>query len=121
MNDIVSLCEDVIKAHADYENDDQIHNEDLHMKDIEEKERELFAHLQELYGEEIDLSQRYYSSTEISRMTGWSRQRVHINMKKGRIPKPDLYYWKKPLWSKERVDEIVGSIKELDMKRRKGS
>ena len=45
--------------------------------------------------------------TEVGKMLGWTRQKVHTYWKRGKIPEPTSYIGNRPVWTLEQICEWI--------------
>jgi len=53
---------------------------------------------------------RFLGNLEVANELGWSRQRVHVNYKRGNLPKPYAYVGKKPVWKPETIEAFKNAL-----------
>ena len=51
----------------------------------------------------------YLLASQIAEIIGekWSRQRVHVELKRGKFPNPDKYVSNQPMWMRETVEWFI--------------
>jgi hypothetical protein len=55
---------------------------------------------------------RLYGQAEFAIELGWDRRKLNTYYGRGLLPKPATYAGKRPLWTKEQIDEYKQKIEE---------
>jgi len=55
---------------------------------------------------------RLFGITDISEKLGWSKQRVHVYWKRGKLPEPATHIGGRPAWTAFQVEQIKKKIEK---------
>lgn len=58
--------------------------------------------------------QTFLKASQVAELLGprWSRQRVHVELKRGTFPDPATYAGNQPLWTEEQIQKYKGMKRE---------
>ncbi|NLW56960.1 MAG: hypothetical protein GX050_10195 [Firmicutes bacterium] len=61
---------------------------------------------------------QFYGQVEFARELGgnWSRQKIAVYYSRGLLPEPVGYVGKRPLWTKEQIEEFKKKLKEKEQR-----
>lgn len=58
-----------------------------------------------------------YGVTEFAKLIGWSRQKTHVYLSRGKLPEPATYAGgKRPLWTYKQIKEWAEKTEDTSVK-----